>query len=134
MVGCHVVKRTKHGLLITQEAIANPLLSDQSIGRLGDLPEGGVHTEERQQGNDQQPTDAPVAVIDLPFVLRQQFADPELATGQGQDDDCRRECADEAESKQDQRKPRTDVAEDHRDPEGEFGTKPAQEVDAHDDR
>ena len=51
MLGCHVVQGAEDGLLITEKAIANPLLSDQPLGRLGYLAECGVHAEERQQGN-----------------------------------------------------------------------------------
>ena len=132
MIGRQVVERTKHGLLITQEAVAHPLLGDQPLGGFGYLAECGVHAKEGQQGDDDQLGEAGVAVVGFALVLGQELADAELSTSQGQDHDCRDERADETEGEQDQRQPGAEVAGDHRDPQGELRAQPAEQIDRHD--
>ena len=131
MLGCEVVQSTEHGFLIAEKAIADPLLGHEPGGSLRYLAECGVHGKEGQQGDDEQPGHAGVAVVDLSLVFGQQLPDAELPTGQCQDHDCGAKRADEAEGEQGQRQPGTEVADDHRDPQGELGAEPAEQVDPH---
>ena len=132
MLGCQVVQSTEYGFLIAEEAVSDPLLGHEPVGGLRHLAECGVDRKEGQQGDDEQPGHAGVAVVDLTLVFGQQLSDAELATGQCQDHDCRTKRADEAEGEQGQRQPRTDVAGDHRDSQCELGAEPPEQVDTHD--
>ena len=133
-VGGQVGERAEHGRDVAEDAVADHLLDHHPVGGLLDLAEGGVHAEEGQQGDRQQPADAGVAVVDGPLVLGQQLADAQLAAGQVEDQHRRGEQADEGEGEQDQGQPGADVAEDHRDPQGQLGTQPAEQVDGEQQR
>ena len=51
MVDGQVVQDTLNGRLVTEDAISDQLIDRDAVGRRGDLAEGGVHAEDRQQGD-----------------------------------------------------------------------------------
>jgi hypothetical protein len=56
-------------LLITKRAVADELLDDQPVCGLPYLAKGGVHREEGQQCDEEQPGDAGVPVVDFPLIF-----------------------------------------------------------------